>query len=174
MSKGLMEFSNAEIRVERLDINALVQRSVEFVRPQNRFDHVEWELRLATGMPELRADPGQIQQVLINLFVNAADAMSGNANGIRKWLLVATEFDERGKQVRLTVQDTGSGIAPSVMPRIFEPHFTTKPEGHGFGLSTSYRIVTNHGGRIAAESLPGRGARFTITLPLHGPGGWSA
>jgi signal transduction histidine kinase len=173
MSKGLTEFSNAEIRVERLDLNALIQRSIEFVRPQNRFDDVEWDLRLATSIPELRADPGQVQQVLINLFVNAADAMGGNG-AARRTLTVASEYDERGRQVRLTVQDTGSGIAPNVMPRIFEPHFTTKPEGHGFGLSTSYRIVTNHGGRITAESLATRGARFTVTLPLHGPGGWSA
>jgi len=173
MSKGLTEFSNAEIRVERMDLNALIQRSIEFVRPQNRFDDVEWDLRLASAIPELRADPGQIQQVLINLFVNAADAMGGNG-AVRRSLLVSSEYDERGRQVRVVVQDTGSGIAPNVMPRIFEPHFTTKPEGHGFGLSTSYRIVTNHGGRIAAESLPTRGARFTVLLPLHGPGGWSA
>jgi len=173
MSKGLTEFSNAEIRVERMDLNALIQRSIEFVRPQNRFDDVEWDLRLAAAIPELRADPGQIQQVLINLFVNAADAMGGNG-AVRRSLLVSSEYDERGRQVRVVVQDTGSGIAPNVMPRIFEPHFTTKPEGHGFGLSTSYRIVTNHGGRIAAESLPTRGARFTVLLPLHGPGGWSA
>ena len=172
LSKGLMDFSNAEIRVERLDFNALLQRSVEFVRPQNRFDDVEWELRLAGAIPELRADPGQIQQVLINLFVNAADAMGDNGP-VRKVLAVVSEYDERQKQVRLQVQDTGSGIRPEVMPRIFEPHFTTKAEGHGFGLSTSYRIVSNHGGRITAESLPGRGARFTVTLPLHGPGGWT-
>lgn len=172
ISKGLMDFSNAKIQVERLDLNALVLKSIEFVRPQNRFDQVEWEMRLANGMPELRADPGQIQQVLINLFVNAADAMASQ-NGSRRSITVASDYDERRKEVRLRVQDSGSGIDPEVLPRIFEPQFTTKPDGHGFGLSTSYRIVSNHGGKIVATSPPGRGALFTVTLPVHGPGSWS-
>jgi signal transduction histidine kinase len=75
--------------------------------------------------------------------------------------------------VRLTISDSGPGIPPALLAKVFEPHFTTKAEGHGFGLYTSYRIVTNHGGQIVAESDAGQGARFTITLPLHGPGGWS-
>lgn len=172
MSKGLMDFSRAELKVERVDVNALLQKSVEFVRTQNRFDGVEWDLRLAGAIPELRADPGQVQQVLINLFFNAADAMRDNGP-ISKTIGVMSELDDRAKQVRVLVTDTGTGIPANVMPRIFEPHFTTKAEGHGFGLSTSYRIVTNHGGRIVGTNLPGRGACFTLTLPLHGPGGWS-
>ncbi len=172
LSKGLMDFSSAELNVERVDVNALIQRSVEFVRTQNRFDGVEWEFRLGEHVPELRADPGQLQQVLINLLLNAADAMTEKGAG-RKVLGIISEWEERSRMVRLTVTDTGTGIAPSNLSRIFEPHFTTKPEGHGFGLSTSYRIITNHGGRITVESPPGRGARFTVTLPLHGPGAWS-
>ena len=172
MSKGLMDFSRAELKVERVDVNALLQKSVEFVRTQNRFDAVEWDLRLAGTLPELRADPGQVQQVLINLFFNAADAMHDNGL-IPKTIGVTSELDDRARQVRILVTDTGPGITASVMPRIFEPHFTTKADGHGFGLSTSYRIVTNHGGRIVATNLPARGACFTLTLPLHGPGGWS-
>ncbi|HUK65160.1 MAG TPA: ATP-binding protein [Dongiaceae bacterium] len=172
MSKGLMEFSHKEIKVERVDMNALLQKSVEFVRTQNRFDGVEWDLRLAGAIPELRADPGQVQQVFINLFLNAADAMRDNGP-ISRTIGVMSELDDRVKQVRVLVTDTGTGIPANVLPQIFEPHFTTKPEGHGFGLSTSYRIVTNHGGRIVGTNLPGRGACFTVTLPLHGPGGWS-
>lgn len=172
ITKALQDFSNTKIMVERLDLNALVLKSIDFVRPQKRFDSVEWEMRLAPNVPELRADRGQIQQVLINLFVNAADAMAAN-NGTRKNILIVSEYDERRKEVRLQVQDTGAGIPPEVLPRIFEPRFTTKAAGHGFGLSTSYRIVVNHGGRMVAVSPPGRGAQFTVTLPLHGPGSWS-
>ncbi len=172
MSKGLMDFSRAEFKVERVDLNALVQRSVEFVRPQNRFDPIEWDMRLAGHLPELRADPGQLQQVLLNLFINAADAMH-EQNVARRVITVRSEYDDRRRSVRLVVQDSGPGIPASLLPKVFEPHFTTKAEGHGFGLSTSYRIVTNHGGQIVAESDPGQGARFTITLPLDGPGGWS-
>jgi signal transduction histidine kinase len=170
LSKGLMDFSSAEIKVERVDVNALVQRSVEFVRTQNRFDTVEWDLEFAPQLPELRVDPGQIQQVLLNLFMNAADAMQEKGVSTRRIRMV-TAYDERARTVRMTVTDSGTGIAPQNLARIFEPHFTTKATGHGFGLSTSYRIITNHGGRVTAESAPGQGATFTITLPVDGPGG---
>jgi signal transduction histidine kinase len=172
MSKGLMDFSRAELKVERIDLNALVQRSVEFVRPQNRFDSVEWDLRLANHIPVLRADPGQLQQVLLNLYINAADAMCEHQTA-RRVIATRSEYDDRKRIVRLTISDSGPGIPPALLAKVFEPHFTTKAEGHGFGLYTSYRIVTNHGGQIVAESDAGQGARFTITLPLHGPGGWS-
>ena len=171
MAKGLMDFSRAELNVERVDLNALVQRSIEFVRTQNRFDGVEWDLRLAEQVPALRGDPGQLQQVLLNLFVNAADAMKDKPSA-RKVIGVTSSVDDRGRLVRIVVTDTGSGIAASNLTRVFEPHFTTKPEGHGFGLSTSYRIITSHGGRITAESPPGQGACFTVTLPVNGSGGW--
>jgi two-component system C4-dicarboxylate transport sensor histidine kinase DctB len=172
LSQGLMNFSRAELQIERVDVNGLVQKTVEFVRGQNRFDAVEWDLRLSERVPELRVDPGQVQQVLLNLFMNAADAMKEKALGPRV-IGVTTDVDDRFRELRLVVTDTGTGIPASNLARIFEPHFTTKAEGHGFGLSTSYRIITNHGGRIAAESPPGQGASFTVTLPVNGPGGWS-
>jgi signal transduction histidine kinase len=173
LSKGLMEFSHAQLQVERVDLNALIQRSIELVRSQNRFDGVEWNVRLGIDLPELRADPGQLQQVLLNLLLNAADAMREKGIG-RKRLGVTSDWDEPARMVRLTVSDTGTGIAASNLARIFEPHFTTKPQGHGFGLSTSYRIIVNHGGRITVDSPVGEGATFTVTLPLHGPGGWTS
>lgn len=172
MSKNLMDFSGREVKIERADINELVRRSVEFVRTQNRFDGVEWDVRLTDGELFAQVDPGQIQQVLLNLFMNAADAMNEKA-GRRKLIGVTTHLDERRRQLRLIVTDTGPGIAGSVLPRIFDPHFTTKPDGHGFGLSTSYRIIENHHGTIEAESPPGHGATFVITLPLHVQGGWA-
>jgi signal transduction histidine kinase len=172
LSKGLMDFSRAELNIERVDVNALLQRSVEFVRSQNRFDGVEWDLRLMEPLPELRADPGQLQQVFLNLFLNAADAMN-EKGGARKIIGVTSSCDERAQLIRVTVSDTGTGIAASNLSRIFEPHFTTKPQGHGFGLSTSYRIITNHGGKIVAESPPAQGATFSITLPLDRAGAWT-
>jgi signal transduction histidine kinase len=181
MSKGLMDFSHKELKIERVDVNALLNRSIEFVRPQNRFDGVEWDLKLDAALPELRADPGQLQQVLINLFQNAADAMSENGHGPerpavptppQRIIMVRSEYDERVRRVRITVADSGPGIPAALLQKVFEPHFTTKVDGHGFGLSTSYRIVMNHGGEISAESPPGHGAQFTVMLPLDGPGSW--
>jgi two-component system NtrC family sensor kinase len=170
LSRGLMDFSRAELHIDRVDVNGLIQKSVEFVRTQNRFDAVEWDLRLGEPSPELRADPGQLQQVLLNLFMNAADAMNEKGGGA-KVIGITSSWDDRARMVKLVVTDTGTGIAASNLSRIFEPHFTTKPEGHGFGLSTSYRIITNHGGRITATSPPGQGACFTITLPQSRSGG---
>jgi two-component system C4-dicarboxylate transport sensor histidine kinase DctB len=85
---------------------------------------------------------------------------------------VTTVRDDRARQVTVIVADAGPGIPASNLSRIFEPHFTTKATGHGFGLSTSYRIIENHKGRITAESPPGGGACFTITLPMQSPGAW--
>ena len=73
----------------------------------------------------------------------------------------------RGDEVELCVEDTGPGIPLDDLRRVFEPSFTTKPEGHGFGLSTCYRIIQNHGGRIIAENGPRAGARFTVTVPIE-------
>ncbi|OGF09170.1 MAG: hypothetical protein A2W00_12265 [Candidatus Eisenbacteria bacterium RBG_16_71_46] len=168
LAKGMTDFSRAELQMERVDVHALIHRSVEFVRTQNRFDGVEWDLRLAEPAPHLMADPGQLQQVLLNLFLNAADAMKGKTNGARRAISITTTYHDRARQLRVVVTDTGTGIAPADISRIFEPRFTTKPDGHGFGLSTSYRIITSHGGRIQAESPPGAGASFTITLPMRG------
>jgi signal transduction histidine kinase len=169
LSRGLMDSYRPELKMERLDINLLVQRSVEFVRAQNKFDGVVWDLRLAGSIPGLRGDPAQLQQVLLNLFVNSGDAMRESPNGHRQ-ISVISEFDERHRRVRLVVSDTGPGIPAKNLLKVFEPHFTTKPDGHGFGLSTSYRIVTNHGGTIVAQSPVNSGAVFRIELPLDGPG----
>jgi signal transduction histidine kinase len=104
--------------------------------------------------------------------MNAADAMKETNNGSTR-IAVTSERDDKARQLRLRVSDTGPGITASNLARVFEPHFTTKATGHGFGLSTSYRIVTNHGGKIAAESPAGQGATFTVTLPLPGTGSWT-
>ncbi|HEY2956001.1 MAG TPA: ATP-binding protein [Candidatus Eisenbacteria bacterium] len=172
LARGLVDFTRAELSIESVDLNRLVERTVELVRTQSRFEGVEWEMSLAEPVPELMGDPGQLQQVMINLFLNAADALHERANG-RRVIRVTSAWDESARQVSLSVADTGPGIPAGDLGRIFEPRFTTKRSGHGFGLSTSYRIITNHGGRIVAESPPGEGATFTLTLPQGRPGGRS-
>jgi len=176
LSKGLLDFSSAELKVERFELNPLIHRTIELLRAQNRFDGVEWDVALVEPSPELRADPGQLQQVLINLFINAADSMNEKAaanGGSPKKIRVVSARVDQGRAVSIVVNDTGTGIPKSNLTRIFEPHFTTKKEGHGFGLSTSHRIVVNHGGSLDAVSPLGEGATFTIVLPLRGAVGWS-
>jgi signal transduction histidine kinase len=164
LASGLVEFSRAELSIERVNLNSLLERSVEFVRSQGRFDGVVWDLALGEPLPELMADPGQLHQVFLNLFLNAADAMN-DAGSPRKVIRVTGSWDQGARLVRISVTDSGPGIPLENRARIFEPSFTTKSGGHGFGLSTSYRIITNHGGRIVTECPPAGGTTFHITLP---------
>lgn len=163
--KGLLDFSHKGIRKQPTKLNDLVRRTVEFIVPQNKYERIAFDLELDPGVPEMNLDPGQIQQVLLNLFSNAADSMNTAKTGDPR---IAVRTRIAGGAVELTVRDTGPGIASEVMRRLFEPSVTTKPEGHGFGLSTCYRIIRNHGGRITGENAARGGARFTITVPLEG------
>jgi len=116
-------------------------------------------------IPQIRCLPSQINQVVMNLVVNAAHAMG---DGRRGQIIVRTGSE--GGRVWFEVADNGSGIAPEHLPRIFDPFFTTKPvgQGTGLGLSLSYGIVQRHGGCIEVESQPGRGTCFRVTLPIEG------
>jgi two-component system cell cycle sensor histidine kinase/response regulator CckA len=133
----------------------------------------------------VRADPGQLEQVVVNLAVNARDAMmtknphGGGTLAIRTRAVGPDEVRERGNDIMpaadytaLEISDTGTGIPPEVLPKIFEPFFTTKEvgKGTGLGLSTVYGIVKQSGGYIFADSRPGQGATFTIYLPVHSSG----
>ncbi len=126
----------------------------------------------APGLFGIMADKGQIEQALLNIFANAADAMPGGGS-----LEVRAENYagrpgplERGTYVLITIKDTGTGMSPEVIAQIFNPFFTTKEvgKGTGFGLSTTYSIITGHGGHIECDSVPGHGTTFRIYLPAAG------
>ncbi|HEV2105457.1 MAG TPA: ATP-binding protein [Candidatus Eisenbacteria bacterium] len=169
LAKGLTEYTRNQVNPEPLDLNGLVRSTIEFVKGDRRLKGVEWDVVLDPALPEMRADVGQIQNVFINLFFNAGDAMAEQPTP--RAIHVRTGLDDRARAARVVVQDSGPGIRPEHLPRMFEFKFTTKESGHGFGLSTSHRTIVNHGGRITVDSPPGAGARFTILLPLAGPGG---
>ena len=115
--------------------------------------------RLTPDLPWVEADANQLQQVLLNLLNNAREALGGRGE-----IRVSTALTADGR-VRFSVTDDGPGIPPEIQPRIFVPFFTTKEEGTGLGLSVSYRIVRDHGGRLEVTSEPGAGAAFTVDLP---------
>jgi len=133
-------------------------------------ENISLEINTAQDLSRVRADPSQIEQILVNLVVNAKDAMPDGGT-----LLVRTanvELQGIGKYVQFEVIDTGTGMTEEVRKKIFEPFFTTKPkhEGTGLGLATVYGIVRQNGGRIEVESSPGKGSRFRIQLPeVAGP-----
>ena len=162
---SLQTFAQGQ-RAERqpVQVNALVHRILELQASQLQADHVEVVTDLAADLPEVLADPYRLQQVLLHLVDNARGAMA-SAHG-RGTLTVRTWAE--GDRVLLAVGDDGPGIPPEHLGRIFEPFFTTKEvgQGTGLGLSICYGIVAEHGGRIWAESEPGRGATFYVELPL--------
>ena len=162
--RGLVDFSHKETRLQATQLNDVVRRTVEFVTPQNKYERVSFDLDLEAALPETNLDPAQVQQVLLNLFSNAADALC-QQKGADPRILVRTR-SVGVDTVELTVEDNGPGIPAGAMSKLFEPSFTTKPEGHGFGLSTCYRIVKNHGGTIGVENAPRSGARFTVSFPV--------
>lgn len=121
-------------------------------------------LDLAPRLPRVRGDGVQLQQVLLNLVVNALDAVADRPAGER--LVTVRTRSEGDDRVLLAVEDSGRGIAPADMERVFEAFYTTKPEGLGVGLAISRSIVEAHGGRLWAESNPGEGATFRCALPV--------
>ena len=148
-------------RVE-VDLNRLVEDGLKLVATQLSRGEIELVVDLAADLPTLTADPSQLRQVVVNLVVNAIQAMPGGGK-----LLVRTLM--RPDRVLLVVEDEGVGIDPEAVKQIFLPFFTTKGvgEGTGLGLSVVHGIVTSHGGSIHVESRPGAGARFEVALP-HG------
>jgi signal transduction histidine kinase len=167
-----------EARPEALDINGVIRR-ISALCPHLLGEKVRLTLALQPELLEIEANPGQMEQVILNLAVNARDAMpdGGRLRIATMNTDLAGEADataaglRRGPAVNLTVADSGCGIAPEDMARIFEPFFTTKAEGSGLGLSTVYGIVRQHKGHVAAEAGIGGGTVFTVTLPAAGKAG---
>ena len=162
---NLKNFSRLDrAMVGDVDINECLDSSLLLARNvlKNRVEVV----RQYGQLPRISCMPSQLNQVFLNLLTNAAQAIEGRGR-----ILVRTEAD--GEWLRVTVQDTGKGIPAEVLPKIFDPFFTTKAvgQGTGLGLSISYDIVKQHGGDIRVTSQPGKGARFTVQLPLGAAGG---
>ena len=124
---------------------------------------------LAAGLPQVFADGHQLQQVLLNLIINAEQAML-SARRPRRRCVVRTWHDAEQESVVLEINDDGPGIPDDVQPKIFDPFFTTKDvgKGTGLGLTVAYAIVQEHGGTIRLESRPGAGASFYVELPVTG------
>jgi two-component system NtrC family sensor kinase len=162
--KKLMLFARqTPPRKTQVNLNTVIEEGLYFLESRCSKEGVAIERHLATELPEIAADPSQLNQVLVNLMVNSIQAMpKGGA------LKIATRV--AGSHVVLTVEDTGVGMNQEVLDNIFTPFFTTKDihEGTGLGLPVVHGIVTSHGGTIAVHSTPGRGTRFEVCLPVTG------
>jgi PAS domain S-box-containing protein len=150
-----------------IDINQVVRETLALRAYEQRVTNIDVITALAAGLPQVFADAHQVQQVLLNLVINAEQAMV-SANG-RGTLVMRTWHDAERDSVALEVTDDGPGVAPEVKSKIFDPFFTTKDvgKGTGLGLTVAYAIVQEHGGHIRVESLP-KGASFIVELPVSG------
>jgi signal transduction histidine kinase/CheY-like chemotaxis protein len=148
-----------------VDVNHVVRDTLVLRQHEQRLANVTLIDALAAGLPNVFADPHQLQQVILNLVINAEQAMV-SANG-RGTLIVRTWHDAERDVVLLEIADDGPGVPEEVLPKIFDPFFTTKAvgKGTGLGLTVAYAIIQDHGGRISAESTSGKGAMFRIELP---------
>jgi PAS domain S-box-containing protein len=153
-----------EMAMLPIDLNEVADEVVRLVAVDARHRRVELRGEFAPAPAPLRGDRVHLQQVLLNLLMNAMDAVADSPSGSRR-VLVRTETDGRGS-VLASVTDTGHGIPPDRLPRIFESFFTTKQDGMGLGLAISHSIIEAHGGRIWASNDPSGGATFHFTLPV--------
>jgi signal transduction histidine kinase len=147
-----------------VDVGALVENICEMARPALRAAGVEVHVDVQDSIAPIRADPVQLEVALLNLVSNSLDAMPAGGR-------LDIGLAPRAGGLRLTVADTGTGVAPDVLPRIFQPWVTTKPagKGSGLGLSITKDAIDSHGGSIAVQSEPDRGTVFTIDMPSMGP-----
>lgn len=165
--RGLLGFSRKTASEKsKVDINVLLESTLSMVGNQAKFHNIAFDVKLDKGIPEVTADPNQIQQVFLNLLINSADAMEERGR-----VTIASRMvkDNGDKFIELEFTDTGPGIPEDIRGRIFEPFFTTKPagKGTGLGLSVSYGIIKKHGGQIFIKSEPAEGASFFIRLPIE-------
>lgn len=163
IAKGLLNFGKPMSRAfSPVDLNLVVKQMFSMVEDHKLFRSIQVDMQLQSDLPHIMGDVSQMEQVVLNLIVNAGEAMSGQGT-----LTIETRLIEDRHQILLSVRDSGSGIPSELISRIFEPFFTTKRHGKGtgLGLSITHGIVQRHGGRIVVRSEPGQGACFDVLFP---------
>ena len=149
-------------QIRRSNLNTTVEHAVMLARQQVLSKPIKIELQKAHDLPEVEHDSDQIHQVLLNLLLNAVQAVDGEGT-------IRVDIGSRGDCATVVISDTGRGISPRHLPNIFRPFFTTKGNGTGLGLSLARRIVEEHHGRIEVSSVEGKGSQFTVLLPFQMP-----
>ena len=173
--RDLVDFSRpSNLEVQLTNVNKIVREAVEIVRVGKKAKEISFEVNVDENIPPLPLVPDKLEQVFINILINAVDAMqtddtgaARDAQGQRKRIAVSTSIDL--DNVKIILEDNGSGISEDNMPKVFEPFFTTKKvgQGTGLGLWVTYTIVRSFQGNITVDSRRGRGTTVTITFPLH-------
>ena len=161
--QGLLEFAREQQPKKMLtDINQIIDRAVCMLENEFRLRHIQLERAYSKDLKPAMLDGSQLQQVFVNLLLNAAHAVDQEGT-----IEIRTRPDSAGEHLIIEIQHSGCGIPPENLDKIFEPFFSTIKDGSGLGLAVSYGIVRNHQGELTVKSQPGKGACFTITLPLR-------
>jgi signal transduction histidine kinase len=173
---SLMDFSKPEPEYISYDTRLLIDDLLFSLRIQPRFKLIHFTLNLGTDVPNLEIDVGQIQQVLMNLLNNAADAIEERAMPIeadhkefKRQIGITISYDNSREQCAIEVSDNGNGMTAETLGKLFNLHFTTKKHGHGLGLYNCRKIVEHHGGELQVSSKAGEGTVFRIVLPRLQP-----
>jgi len=167
LSVELIDFTRRQHAPRMTQLRALVADTAGTLAHHHRFDGVRVELELDPRLPEVRVDPDQLQQVLIHLMTNAADAVA-ELHGTRR-VRVALAFEPARRAVELEVSDNGPGVPAELRARVLEPGFATGG-GRGYGLHIVQSVIRNYGGSLRVETADGGGARFVVSLPWAGVG----
>jgi signal transduction histidine kinase len=169
--RNFLEFSRPpKLKVQRLSPSDVVDMALQLMRPRLESYGVAVQVERTMKLPEIQADPEQLKEVLVNLLVNACEAMpAGGFITIKEEEGVAPEV---GRVVIIRVSDNGPGIPPNIQDQVFQPFFSTKEEGTGLGLAIASRIVEDHGGWIDLTSREGAGTTFSLTLPFGEHQAW--
>ena len=155
----LLEFARGrEPETRKIELKNLLSRAFKAVRNTLNVDNIIFSVNSDRDDLIIEADPDQMEQVFINLFHNAVEAMDGAGT-------LEAAIESQGDVINISVSDTGKGIPPEVVAKLFEPFFSTKDKGTGLGLAITFNIIQKHGGEIRAESETGKGSAFYITLP---------
>jgi signal transduction histidine kinase len=160
--QDLLEFSrDTEPQKIMTNINDIIEKALSILENEFHLHHISMEKDLSSQMPDNELDPNQMEQVFVNLLINAVEAIQ--EEGL---ITIRSQIDAERKCERIEISDTGCGIQPENLSKIFEPFFSTKTKGTGLGLAVSYGIVRNHNGEIQISSVPGEGTHFTIEIPF--------
>ena len=164
--KGLLDFARqSQPEEKRDDMLAVLKKTVSLVESHKDFKNVEIVKEFKEGLPLIMFDKDQIQQVFMNLIVNAQEAMPDGGR-----IIIRAKMSDDNKFIEIEFSDSGTGISEENINKIFDPFFTTKEMGTGLGLSISLGIIENHGGKLEVSSAPGEGATFRIRLPIEKEG----
>lgn len=162
--EGFLRYiGRTELQLASVDISSLISDMIDFYSPQARSHSIIIRQQLYDKPLVCKADEGMLKQVILNLFINARQAMSDGGE-----LLIRTA--RRKKDAVIQISDTGSGIAPDKLPKIFDAYYSSRPQGSGLGLPTAKKIVEAHKGTISVDSELGKGTSFTIRIPIHAEG----